>query len=217
MERPISILCDVDGTQNHLAPPPIKTAISLLMGRLNIPEVGRPLGQPSKLSGKANMIVHKIRPFTRNSEQGLKMMRQAATETERKVELAILSGRDPGLHGMTWQRLGDSGRREYFDQIYLNDTDSSSGYKEAIAAQEIQKGNSVVLIDDDLKPALMVARLQAQCQDGQVVLGLLLANISNHPWLLRRAGITLPANVERVSSFQEGAQSLVVRIHEGLI
>lgn len=213
--REIVVLYDIDGTQN-IAPPPFKTMFSLLTGKLTIPEFGRPL-KPAKPSGMVNLFWHQIRPFTEDSRVGLEIIQQAASETERTIRQVVLSGRDPGLHNMTRQQLHVIGRTECFDEICLSDVGSSSGFKESKAAEEVAKGHSVVLFEDDVAAALRVVRLQEKCQDGQVVWAYLLQNISNHPWLLRRGHLQLPNNIERVSSFQAGTNSLVARIHGGLI
>lgn len=42
-------------------------------------------------------------------------------------------------------------------------------------------------------------------------------DISNRPWLLRKAGIIIPGNVIPVNTLTEGAGYLQDRIHQGLI
>ena len=220
MPGELVIFCDIDRTQN-IAPPSVKTTFSLLRGGLDVPPPDQVLQEArfkGRVLGGLNLAWHWIRPFTKDSRLGLEILRQAAYETDRKVRLAVLSGRDPGLHQMTLGRLRGSGRMKYFNkEVYLSTVNSSSGFKEFKGDEELQKGNSVVLIEDDLAAALRFGRLRERCEDGQNVLVLLLSNISNHPWLLRRAHIELPDNVYLMPSFKQGAHRLATMIREGTI
>ncbi len=204
---------DLDGV-HFMAPPPIKTAVSLLRGKFEIPPSGQEL-QPfvngSRLADGASWIFHKFRPYKRDSLIGLQMFADAARAYDRELRIAILSGRQGVLHQLTTQKLERSGRTHLFHDIFLNESDSSSGWKEATVRRLLEEGNSVIHIDDDLKPALRVARL-----DSARLLVYLVKNISNSPMLLRRAGVELPENVVRVRDFREAGIDFARRLREGL-
>lgn len=219
MERKIVVFVDIDGTQNLFTIPIFGAVAGLLRGKFALPEPGQP-AEPVNQSGRFNWLNvywHQMRPFTTDSHIGLEILRGARRSTRREIGLAIVSGRGPGLHRMTYQQLEAGGRADCFDVIHLRESGSSPGYKETVVQGELEKGHSVVLLEDDFVPALRVSRLQVMCQEGQKVWVGLLGNIFNHAWLLKRGHVVLPDNVYRASSFQDAATTLVARIHGGLI
>lgn len=229
--KPILILHDIDGTQNRLpflpfpSPPPLKSLFNLVRRRFRIPPVDELL-KPAK--PKRNLIIrklehfwHGIRPFTKDSEKGLELLKEVIGEVSpiREIRQGVLSGRVPDLHELTRTQLRGSNRLgRYFDEgeIHLSTAASSSGFKESVGDQKLREPNpvgSLVLFEDDIAAAMRFARLQNKYTQQQVLV-FLLGNISNHPLLLRWAGVKLPENVILVKSFQEGAKDLASRVRQ---
>ena len=118
---------------------------------------------------------------------------------------------------MTQQRLLQSGHIEYFTDLHLNQGRSSSGWKESVVKGLTEGGLNVVHIDDDLRAGLCVARVNDEYPDEERVLVYMMRNISNHPRLLRRAGVQAPDNLVFVQSFREAATDFATRLGSGVI
>jgi hypothetical protein len=207
---------DLDGV-HFVAPPPAKTALSLLRGKLSIPEIGQepsPFQRGNRIVEGASWVSHRFRPLRKDAMVGLEMFVNAARAYDREMRVAILSGRQGVLHTLTNRRLERAKRMEFFHDVYLNESDSSSGWKEATVHRLLEEGNSVVHIDDDLRPALRIARLDENI-DNPRVLVYLLKNLSNHPSLLKRAGVELPVNVVQVRDFRDAGIDFSQRLRKG--
>lgn len=215
-ERAIVFLVDIDGTQNY-APPPMGTIFSLVMGELTLPPKVTSLEQrkqKSVIEKAASKFAHSLRPFTKDSLEGLEMINDIKLN-EGVIQLNVLSGRDEELHEMTKAGLDNSGRINIFEEIYLNTSDSASGFKEYIVWQEAKKGNKVVLIDDDVKAALRAERVNEEFENDPVLV-YLLKNFSNANWLLKRGKIELPKNVIRVNNFREAAMHFALKASKNI-
>ena len=216
-ERGITVFVDIDGTQNRLAPPPVKTAVALFRGKLTLPLKDKPLegAKPKRGVGRMlSLFLHGIRPFSRSSQEGLEIFKQTAQATERTIKLAVISGREFELHEMTRRRLLKAGRMDYLEEVRLSTVKSSSGFKEYEIRQEVEKGNAAVLVEDDLLAALRVERINEDYEDNPVLV-YLLRNPSNAQWLRRRGNVELPENVVPVGSFQEAANDFAIRVAKG--
>lgn len=214
-ERGITVFLDIDGTQN-VAPPPLKTALSLCLGKFSVPPRNVDLKEAIPNTGIKRMwsvFFHSIRPFTKDSLLGLNLLKQTAQESNRDIVLAVISGREIELHEMTRAGLINSGRMNYFQEIHLNTVTSSSGHKEREAKTKVEEGNVVVLIEDDLRAALRVARINENHENNSVLV-YLIKNLSNAKWLIKRGKVNLPENVIIVKSLQEAAYDFRKRIQE---
>lgn len=208
---------DLDGI-HFKAPLPIKTTLQLLRGKELVPSEQTELQTREAGNGLASrfsILFHLIRPFNGDTVQLFHFFRDAALAYEREMRIAILSGREAELHELTRRRLEGRGLGRFINDYYLNDSDSSSGWKEAKVRELLEEGCSVVHIDDDPKPAFRIARLNEQVEDSDRVLVYLMGNASNHPILLRRAGLELPQNVVRIASFREAGVDFARRLRQG--
>lgn len=216
MAREVIVYCDIDGTQNF-APPPVKTGMSLVLnGKLTLPSSDKTL-RPAKRCNAFTYWFHKIRPFTSNSEQGIQLLAEVSSEVQGRLKLGILSGRDPGLHDITIEKLLDSGRLKYFDPLHIKlcGVNSSSGFKEQTGRKAVENGATVILIDDDLKAGLMFVRANELCCDGRLAYAYILSNVTNGPWMRRH--LSLPDNVTLVPSFLHAARDISQKIKSGEI
>lgn len=210
------ILFDVDNSLFG-GPPPIHTGWSLLLkGKLELPLPDREL-KPGKECDPFTYWNHSKRSLRRDAANGLALLGASVGHAKGRVKLGILSGRGPGLHDLTRRQIDESGFGWLFDpnHIYLSNVDSSGGFKEQTGKEKVEEGYSVVLVEDDIKSAMMFSRVSRLCRDGQVVWSYLLANISNSDFMLRNT--TLPKNVTRVPSFHAAAIDISRRIQQGSI
>lgn len=222
-QRPLIIFNDRDGT-THWGPPPFATLRRLFFKKLEIPPVGTKL-EPAKpknaLLNALNVAWHYHRRIKPDAEKGLDLLKKVAEIEfeERKITLAVLSGRDPGLHNITTRSIESSGHLRFFDpgHIFLNTSHSSAGFKEDIGMKAVLRGSNIVLFEDDIVAAIRFSRVQKFCEPDQKVLVYLLRNISNHPWLLTRAGVLVPNNVTLVDNYLEGALDLSSKVRNELI
>lgn len=217
-ERGIVFTNDLDGV-HFKAPPPLKTTLSLLRGNFSLPEIGKPIGEFTPGEGwrgaifsKWSILFHQMRPTKGDALKGLEAFRQAAEIHQRQLRVAALSGRERDKHDMTRRKLQHSGHERYFTDLYLNQGRSSIGWKESVVRQLIEEGLNVVHIDDDLRAGLCIARINEQYAGEPRVLVYVLRNLSNHPRLLKKAGIRLPNNLLIVRSFKEAADDFVARL-----
>lgn len=220
-ERGIVFTNDLDGV-HFKAPIPLKTTLRLLRKDNSLPEVGSPVGDYTLPEGWKGMLFsrwsiffHQIRPINRDALEGLAIFRQAAEEHQRQLAIAALSGRELDKHAMTQQRLLQTGHMEHFTDLHLNQGKSSSGWKESVVRNLTEGGLNVVHIDDDLRAGLCIARVNDEYPDEERVLVYMMRNLSNHPRLLRRAGIETPDNLVFVHSFREAAVDFSQRLDEG--
>jgi len=222
-ERKLVFTNDLDGV-HFKALPPAKTTLRLLGRNIELPEANStiekynlPEGWKGIVFSKWSLFCHRLSPVNKSALEGLEMFRKAAEEHERQLKIAALSGREIYKHEMTRQRLLKSGHMKYFKDLYLNQGRSSSIWKESVARQLTQDGLNVVHIDDDLRSGLCVARVSDDYPGEQRVLVYIIRNISNHPRLLRRAGIEIPNNLLFVHSFKEAAVDFSARLQNRAI
>ncbi len=218
-ERDIAFSHDLDGVHFIFAPPPVNTALMLVRGRFELPPPlsGPPNGEFCdtpliRFGNKMASIIHGSRPVRPGSVQTINGINEIAANTGRVVDHYILSGRGPSLHQMTQSRLRQVGLLELMTDTLLNQSKSSSGWKEWQIRQLLGKGyRTTVHVDDDLKPVLRIARLSDNS------LCYLMKNLSNSPILLRRAGINLPRNVIMISGFSDLLADFDDKLRLGLI
>src|SRR3989344_1385973 len=200
-KQPIVITNDLDGV--HIkAPTPLTTLRKLLTRQYKIPyeifEV-TPYASPTSIIGKGleriTAITHRNRRINPEGISGLRTLSEIAQAHKREIHLMALSGRIKPVHQVTHQDLGPQ-YEEIFVRWLLNESTSSAMWKEYKARQLISEGFTVVHLEDDLNPALRMARIKN-------VHVYLFRNFSNNPWLLKWAGIELPENVIPVRSFEE--------------
>lgn len=217
-ERSIFVTNDLDGVHFY-APPPLGTTVSLLRGRLSLPEevytVGEyihPEGTLAQGAARLSVFFHKYRPLKAAAIKGLQGFKEIGDIHQREVLFAALSGRERDKHELTRTALGKAGYDAYFSRWLLNEGNSSAAWKEFQTRKLTEEGLTVVHLEDDLRAALCVARVNKQFGEDSRVLVYLFKNLSNHPYLLQRAGIELPSNVRVVSSFKEANQDFDQRL-----
>jgi hypothetical protein len=208
---------DLDGV-HFKAPVPVNSALTLLRGHELVPSTSPELKLKVARSGiraGTSAVWNRLwysRPFTSESRMLLEMFRDAGRAHHRDIKIAMLSGREVELHAMTKKRLSDR-YGDLIDGYYLNESTSASGWKETVVKALVASGNSVVHIDDDLKPAIRVARVNEGYHDPRVLV-YLVRNLSNRPWLLNRGGIMLPDNVVPVSTLREAGTDFTRRLRK---
>lgn len=218
-ELDIAFTHDMDGVHFLFAPPPVKTAFLLIRGRFQLPP---PLTESpsenlcdipsSRLSLRIATLAHQSRPLRPNSIQTIDEINTIVCRHNRQIRHIVLSGRGPSLHEMTEMRLRNTGLKDKIPESRLNQSKSASGWKEWQVSRLLSEGyKTVIHIDDDLRPAMRIARL------GDNTLCYLVKNISNSPPLLRRGKVELPANIVPISSFQALVSDFNDRILSGLI
>ncbi len=223
----LTIFVDLDGTQNTgrtvgpvtLPLVSLGTAFGLAWGGFALPPEDQELKEARiswGLKEALNIWFHTNRKLTDSSEEGLWQLADLRdTFRSKNISIEILSGRQPYLHALTRRQLLSRVQNGFFDGVRLNTTDSSTGFKELQSISEVERGRSVVLMEDDVRAALRVARVQDLCTSDQSVAVYLLNNLSNHPLLLRRAGVILPENVRRVSTFNQAAIQIRHQVFSG--
>lgn len=221
IENPIVITNDLDGVHFY-APPPLGTTFRLLRGRWNLPEEVQaiqeytpPVGLVNTTLARLSVLFHQYRPLRGDAIRGLQSFRDIGEAHGREVVFAALSGREKDKHDATRQALERAGYSKYFTHWLLNEGTSSVAWKEFQTRQLTEKGFTVVHLEDDLRAGLCVARVNQQFNEGDKVLVYLLKNLSNHPRLMRRAGIELPQNLVPVRNFQEASQDFAQRLALG--
>jgi hypothetical protein len=208
-ERDILVTHDLDGVY-YVAPPPRDTFWSLfLKGNVPIPPRGVALDEQngnytfwSDLRDVGDAVLHAFKRTYPNAIKAAPTFRQFAQDSQRNISMAILSGRKSHLHEVTIYSLEKQGILGYFDFVHLNTGQSSSGFKEQKVREYALKGFNVVHIDDDLKAGLRIARVSEELPEDQKVLVYLIKNLSNHPLLLRRAGLKLPENIVPINNLK---------------
>lgn len=202
-ERDIIITNDLDGVHFH-AFPPMGTLLNLLIrGRITLPDAQTLPYSGSKsnnmvrnLLASADQLFHLYRPIKTNRVEVLDEMMAMAVHEGRNVGCVALTGREKHLQTATESVLKSNG----YSRLFGNDLIMNTGFDPALwkqlsVAELVKYGFNVVHIEDDLKAALSVARVNDLFGDERRVLVYLLRNPSNHPLLLKRAGLILPKNV----------------------
>jgi len=222
-ERNIVFTNDLDGV-HFKTPPPLKTPQQLIRRYLDLPDINSPIEEYKLPDGWKGIIIsrwslfcHGLSPVNKDSLKVLEIFRQVAEEHERQLKFAALSGREKYKHEMTRKRLSKSGHMEFFKDLYLNEGNSASSWKETIVRRLTNEGLNVVHIEDDLRPGLCVARVNDEYPDEDRILVYMMRNISNHPRLLKKSGIEIPNNLMFVKSFKEAAIDFSERIASGKI
>jgi hypothetical protein len=222
-ERGIVFTNDLDGVHFSI-PIPLKTTLRVIKKDNNLPESGSPIGEyvhpanwRESIYSRWSVFYHQIRPVNRKSLDGLPIFKQAAEDHNRNLKFVALSGREIDKHDMTRRRLMQAGHMDYFTDLHLNPGESATIWKESVVKKFTESGENVVHIDDDLKHGMCIARVNNEYQDEERVLVYMMRNLSNHPRLLRRAGIETPENIVFVQSLKEAAIDFNNRLHEGRI
>jgi hypothetical protein len=222
-ERPIVVTNDLDGVHFY-TPPPLDTTLRLLRGKLSLPEEVQaiqeyipPAGFVNTILARLFILFHQYRPLIPGALRGLQRFREVGDTHGREVVFAVLSGRKKDKHGVTLRILERAGYSQYFTQWLLNEGDSPVVWKEFQTRRLVDQGYSVVHLEDDLRAGLCVARAGNQFGEDHRVLVYLLKNLSNHPRLLRRAGITIPGNLVSVGNFQEACEDFDKRLSSGAL
>lgn len=218
LEREIVLSSDLDGVQ-FVAPPPLRTSRRLWQGSLSLPEddsIGEyqePNSLLEKLSSRWSIFFHKIRPIRRDGLEGLALFKQAFEAQRRNLSLVALSGREKDKHGMTEKRLSKAGYWEHFACLFLNQESKSARWKRLVVKTMVEEGLNVVHVDDDIRAGLHIASLAELYPEAKIQV-YILRNLSNQPWLLRRADVQLPDNLQLVNSFREAAQDFAQKLAE---
>lgn len=210
VDRKIAFTIDLDGVLFN-APPPLATLIQLCRRSLILPQGSQEYTQ-SQLPARGRSswqslwlaLTHSIRLAKTGDLETLREVKNLSLIHQRNIEFIALSGREEATHQLTKNSLYDKGYMDYFSQLLLLNTNVSSiVWKEYHIRSLVSQGYSVIHLEDDLRAALSTARVNNQ-SDGQYnVLVYLFRNISNHPCLLRWAGISIPENIIPVRNFQE--------------
>lgn len=220
-ERAITFTNDLDGV-HFKALPSMRAMRRLWQGETALPEMGRPIeefsikeGLKGAIYSNWSILLHQLRPSNAEALAGLALFKEAAEQYERKLGFAALSGREKDKHPMTRKRLEATGRMEFFSDLYLNEGVSSTSWKESIVRNLTQQDFNVVHIDDDIRAGLCIARVDEEYPDENRVLVYILKNVSNHPRLLARSGISIPTNVKFVQKFHDAAEDFSARLKRG--
>ncbi len=220
-ERGIVFTNDLDGV-HFKSPPPVRALLRLVRKDTELPELGRPVGEfklpkglRAVLGSRWSILFHQARPVDRSALAALGKFKRVAEEHNRDFKIAALSGREPDKHQMTREKLQTSGHMEFFSDLFLNEGKSATAWKEEVVQRILDQGLSVVHIDDDLRSGLCIARMGGTKPNDPRVLVYVLRNVSNHPRLIKRAGISLPQNLVLVSSFLEAALDFSNKLQEG--
>ena len=214
-KRHIAITNDLDGVHVD-APVPFITLRRLVLRNYRLPEESFeviPYASPSGVVGRSieaiTALTHRNRTINLEGIPGLQMLRETARDFHRHATFMALSGRVKPTHEVTYRELGPT-YNEFFTRWLLNEGNHSAEWKEYQARELTKEGFSVVHLEDDLNPALRMARVEN-------VLVYLFSNLSNHPKLLNWAGIELPTNVISVNNFETVNEDFRKRLLLGLV
>lgn len=136
-------------------------------------------------------------------------MQLIAAEHQREIRFAALSGREQDKHRLTKTELEQAGYGQYFSEYLLNEGQRSAIWKYQKVKIKMEQGFSLVHLEDDLTPALLIGKLGA--------LVYLFENLSNHPLLLWMNQITLPSQVVPVKGFDQVVEDFRSRVSGGYI
>ncbi len=220
VEKPIAITSDLDGV--HLwAPLPLKTFLRLLARKWCLPEeVGTQESIPQvgfvdmvseTIKYRLSMLLGQYKWLKPEGIVGLKGFSEVGKKHGRDLTFFALSGRETGKNDATMLAFEEAGYGQYFSRPWLlNEGINGVAWKEWQARKLANQGYTVIHLEDDLLPALCVARVN-QCYV------YLLENSSNHPKLLQRAGVNLPDNVIPVRNFQVAVEDFDQRLKSNVI
>lgn len=221
LERELILSSDLDGVQ-FVAPPPLRTTRRLWQGDLALPlpeddligEYRKPTSLAERFSSQWSIFFHQIRPIRQDGLEGLKFFRLAAEAQERNLSLVALSGREKDKHDMTEAKLNEAGYWEHFVCLFLNQGNKSARWKRLVVKTLVEEGLNVIHIEDDIRAGFHIASLAELYPEAKIQV-YVLRNLSNHPWLLKRAGVSLPNNLQLVNSFKEAAYDFAQKLDEG--
>ncbi len=221
VEKPIAITNDLDGV--HLwAPPPLQTFLRLLTRKWCLPEEVGTLQESIPPVGSVDMVIetvkYRLSMLFRQYEWlkpegviGLKGFSEVGKKHGRDLTFFALSGRETGKNDATKLAFEEAGYGQYFSPSWLlNKGINAVAWKELQARRLAERGYTVIHLEDDLLPALCVARVD-QCYV------YLLENLSNHPKLLQWAGVNLPDNLIPVGNLQEAVKDFDQRLKSNVI
>lgn len=222
-EHPILVTNDLDGV-HYVTVPSFKTTMAFLRGRGTLPQIVNeikpympPTGIYNRGLARLSYIVHRYRPFYPDGLSGLKKFKETGKLYSRTLLFAALSGREIDKHEMTKRSLLKAGYGDYITEWMLNKGTSATAWKEKQIRTKVNEGYTVVHLEDDTKTACCVARVNDEFAGETRVIVYLLSNLTNKPWLLRKAGIKLPSNIILVNNLYEASEHFEKLVSTGVI
>lgn len=217
-KRPVIITNDLDGVHFY-APPPLGTMFRFSKGRWippkevhTVKEYTHPVGALARGMAQLSVLFHQYRPLKPEAIRGLAGFKAIGEAHQREVSFAALSGREKDKHELTKAVLIKAGYGAYFSRWLLNEGNSSAAWKEFQTRKLTREGLHVVHLEDDVRAAWGVARVNQSFDGDTRVLVYLFRNASNDPCLLQRAGLVLPDNIQLVRTFHEANQDFNQRL-----
>lgn len=155
-----------NGVHIHTFPPFI-TMYQLLVKNFSLHDENKPLvNQPITnfvgiLKSKVNILLHQYRPIKNSGLPDLESFKKIDEEYQREIEFMVLTGRAKDKHELTKKALEKAGYTDYFSRFLFNEFTSATLWKGQKAQELIGEGFNVVHLEDDLRAALCVARVNA--------------------------------------------------------
>lgn len=209
-ERGIALSSDFDGVHCR-APVPLKTVYNALVHKDFFPP--RSSKSSLKKTTLLELIFHRIRPIKEKPGESIQFFKMIAAENDRSLQIWINSGRPEEMRAITLALLKRGGVE--VDGVHLNNGNGSIDSKVEKAKNFLEQGLALVHIDDDVRPVIKIAELDKK-YPGRVLV-YLTENSSNHPYLVKRAGQELPANIVRVRNLLDAAKDFEKKLKEGRI
>lgn len=202
---------DLDGVVFD-APFPFKTYLDLVTGKFHLSNPLEDEGVVASLGVSAvdrirqpyvaaNTYFHGKRPVKSDVAAGISNLGKIVEDFP-GIRTIALTGREGRYkYEMTKNRLEEGTNSFFGEDIFTSPGVGSSRWKEWVALKMVEDGKFFIHVDDDLKAALRIARVSDYYPNSTHVY--LINNKSNSPKLLKKAGIILPDNVERVANFND--------------
>lgn len=224
MKRDIVFTNDMDGV-HFRSPPPLHTIFKLLRVQGGaLPAIVPPYEAEMDLTvphserlKKLALAYHQRQKVKADARRGMDIIKAAAATQGRTLRFAILTGRMIYNDLVTEMQLRQAGYWDYFGEVYLNQGMRPISWKEAVARKIVGAGANVVHIDDDVRAGLCVARISQDYPGEGRVLVYVLRNLSSHPRLIKRAGLSLPDNLVMVDGFEAAAADFEKRLADGAV
>jgi hypothetical protein len=208
--RRVVLLTDVDKVQ-VAGPPSMGTIRKLYRGSLVPVNYQEAVLREHSSTGmvafallKLIWAYHAVRWPNRDGQQSLPMFREAAKDNGIDMKVVASSGRETPLHGLTQWQLRKLKEKGIIDELRHNPGYNSPSHKARLGDEYLEEEpevpTRVILLDDDTLASLTFAQV-----DPRRSYSYLQRNLSNHPGLMAKAGVTLPPNVQIVDSFKQAA------------